>query len=197
MNHNVWIRKTLSMCLAIFVTTTYSMVALAGSDRIAGEIIVSGNTGGQSSLVKVNGESVQTGRSIFSASTIVTSENATAIINLGKIGKIEFAPNTTLALSFSENGISGELLDGNVTVLNAAQIVNITTIDGNLVKLNSGESASATSGKAQTTGKSVGATGWLLGIVLGGAIAAIVIAANTDNNRIALGNGVTIVSTVR
>ena len=197
MNRKLWIRKALSMCLAIFVTTTYSMVALAGSERIAGEIIVSGNIGGQSSLVKVNGESVQTGRSIFSSSTIVTSENATALINLGKIGKIELAPNTTLALSFSENGISGELLNGSVTVLSAAQSVNIKTLDGSLVELNSGESASATSGKAQTTGKSVGATGWLLGIVLGGAIAAIVIAANTDNNRVTLGSGVIIVSTVR
>ena len=197
MNRKLWVRKALSMCLAIFVTTTYSMVALAGSGRIAGEIIISGNDGGQTSLVKVNDEAVQSGRSIFSSSTIVTPDNASATINLGKIGKIELAPNTTLALSFSENGITGDLLNGRVTVLNAAQSVNITTIDGNVTKLNPGESASTTSGKAQTNNNTGGSTGLLLGIVLAGAIVAIIVAATTDNNRVTLGSGAIIVSTVR
>lgn len=197
MNSKLWIRKALSMCLAVVIITTYSMVALAGSEKVAGEIMISGNISGQSSLVKVNGEAVQSGRSIFSSSTIVTPDNASAIINLGKIGKIELAPNTTLALSFSENGINGDLLNGRVTVLNAAQSVNITTIDGSVTKLNPGESASATSGKAQTTSKTGGSTGWLLGIVLAGAIVAIVVAASTDNNRVTLGSGAIIVSTVR
>lgn len=197
MNSKLWIRKALSMCLTVVITVTYSMVALAGSERVAGEIMISGNINGQSPLVKVDGEAIQSGRSIFSSSTIVTPDNANAIINLGKIGKIELAPNTTLALSFSENGINGDLLNGRVTVLNAAQSVNITTIDGNVVKLNPGESASATSGKAQTTTKVSGKTGWLLGLVLGGAIVAIIVAARTNNNRATLGSGAIIVSTVR
>lgn len=197
MNSKLWIRKALSMCLTVVITVTYSMVALAGSERVAGEIMISGNINEQSPLVKVDGEAIQSGRSIFSSSTIVTPDNASAIINLGKIGKIELAPNTTLALSFSENGINGDLLNGRVTVLNAAQSVNITTIDGNVVKLNSGESASATSGKAQTTNKVSGKTGWLLGLVLGGAIVAIIVAARTNNNRATLGSGAIIVSSVR
>ena len=91
----------------------------------------------------VNGEAAQNGRSIFSSSTIATPENTNATINLGKIGSIKLAPNTTLTLSFNENGINGDLLAGKVTVLNAANKVNIKMIDGNLVKLNAGESATA------------------------------------------------------
>jgi len=189
--------KALSMCLVVVLIATYSMVALANAERVAGEILISGNNiNGQSPLVKVNGEAVQSGRSIFSSSTVVTPNDANAIINLGKVGKIELAPNTTLALAFSENGISGDLLSGQVTVLNAADTVNITTVDGNLAKLNPGDSATATSGKAQTTGNTGGSNGLLWGIILGGAVVAIIIASRTDNNRIRIGGG-TIISPSR
>ena len=37
MNSKLWIRKALSMCLSVAVLATYSMVALAGPGRAAGE----------------------------------------------------------------------------------------------------------------------------------------------------------------
>ncbi len=197
MNNKLGIKKVVSVFLVTVIIATYSMVALANSEKIAGEILISGNSiNGQVPLVKVNGESVQNGRSIFSSSTIVTSDNASAIINLGNTGKIELAPNTTLSLSFSENTISGDLLNGQVNVISAANPVNITTVEGNLAKLSAGESATATGGKSQTSAKVGGSTGLLLGVILGGAIVAIIIASRTDNNRIALGGG-TVVSVTR
>jgi hypothetical protein len=103
------------MCLVVATIATYSMVTLASSERVAGELTILGkNSDSETSFVKVNGEVAQSGRSIFSSSTIVTSNDAGAIINLGKIGKIELAPDTTLALSFNEKGISGDLLSGAV-----------------------------------------------------------------------------------
>ena len=132
--------------------------------------------------MKVNGETVQSGRSLFSSSTIATPENASAIINFGKVGKIELAPNTTLALSFDKDSINGDLLNGRVTVLSAAANVNITTTDGNLVNLGVGESVTATGGKAQT-GSSGSNLSLLVTIgVIAASLAAVIISATSSNS---------------
>lgn len=196
MNSKTLIRKALSFCLMVAIYATYSMVTLASTERIAGELLISG----KNSSVKVNGETAQSGRSIFSASTITTPENASAIINLGKIGKIELAPNTTLNISFTEKGINGDLLNGKVTVLGATEIVNIKTTEGKTVKLSVGESVTA--GKAKKDDdddddKAGGVAWWVWAAIFGGAVAGVVIAATSDNNRVALGGGTTVVSPSR
>lgn len=200
MNSKVWIRKALSMCLVVATIATYSMVALAGSERVAGELSVSGKIiNGETPFVKVNGEAAQSGRSIFSSSTIATPENASATVNIGKAGKIELAPNTTLALSFDDKGISGDLLAGRVTVLNSSDTVDIKTLDGTIVKLNAGNSAVAT-GKVQDDDDSDndgGSAVFIWAAILGGAAVGIIIAATTDNNRIAVGGNSLVISPTR
>lgn len=200
MNSKLWIRKALSMCLVVATMATYSTFTLANSGKVVGELLISGaNTAGETSFVKVNGEAAQNGRSIFSSSTIATPNANGAIINLGKLGKIQLAPDTTLVLSFNETSIDGNLLDGRVTVLNAADTVNIKTIDGTTTQLKAGESAVATTGKAQDDDAvSDGGNAWIVwALVLGGAAAAIVIAAASDNNRIAVGGNTTVISPIR
>lgn len=200
MNSKLWIQKALSACLVIVTIAAYSMVTLAGSEKIAGELLVNGKaSGGQSASVKVNGESAQSGRSIFTASTIATPENASAVLNLGKAGTIELAPNTVMSVSFDENAISGDLSAGRVTVLNAGGNVSVKTVEGKVVNLNAGESADAAGAQTQTNTNSGGSGHGLLifAIILGGAAAGIILAATTDNNRVSLGGGTTFVSTVR
>jgi len=194
MKSKTLIHKALSLCLIVAIYATYSMTALAGSERMAGELLISG----KNSYVTVNGEAAQNGRSIFSASTITTPENANAIINLGKIGKIELAPNSTLTISFNEKGVSGDLLNGKVTVLGAKEAVNIKTSEGKTVKLAAGESVTAGNAKQDddATGGS-SSSWWIWAAVFGGAVAGIVIAATTDNNRAALGGGTVVVSPSR
>ena len=199
MNSKLWIHKALSTCLVVALIATSSMVALANSERIAGELTVSGKSiNGETPFVKVNGETAQNGRSIFSSSTVATPTDANAIINLGKIGKIELAPNTTLALSFDQNGINGELLAGQITVLSSSKSVSVKMLDGSTVMLNAGEAAAATTGKARQDddddGDSGGAGLLLFALILGGAAVGLIIAATTDNNNIELGGSATIVS---
>lgn len=191
MNSKVWIRKALSMCLAVAIFATYSMVALAGTEKVAGELSVSGKN-----IVKVNGEAAQSGRSIFSSSTIATPENTSAVINLGKVGKIELAPNTTMILSFNEKGITGDLVSGRVTVLGASDSVNIKTAEGKVLQLGIGESATSNAQDDDEDEKGGGGW-WVWALVFGGAIAGVVIAATSDNNRVALGGGSTVVSPTR
>lgn len=200
MNSKVWIRKALSMCLVVATIATYSMVALAGSERVAGELSVSGKiVNGETPFVKVNGEAAQSGRSIFSSSTITTPENASATVNIKRVGKIELAPNTTLALSFDERGINGDLLAGRVTVLNSSDTINIKMLDGTITKLNVGNSAVAT-GKIQDDDDSDndgGSAVLIWAVILGGAAVGIILATTTDNNRIAVGGNTIVVSPTR
>ena len=127
MKSKVWFQKALTLCLVVAVYATYSNVVMASSDKLVGEITVSGKTvSGESPVVKVNGEVAQSGRAIFSNSTIVTSENSNAVVNLGKAGKLELAPNTTISLAFDEKGLTGDLTAGTVTALNGENI-NVKT----------------------------------------------------------------------
>ncbi|HEY0460506.1 MAG TPA: hypothetical protein VGC97_15325 [Pyrinomonadaceae bacterium] len=198
MNSKTLIRKALSLCLMVALYVTYSTVTLASTDKIAGELLISG----KNSSVKVNGETAQNGRSIFTASTISTPANTSAIINLGKLGKIELAPNTTANISFTDKGINGDLLNGKITVLGATESVNIKTTEGKTVKLSAGESV--TSGLPQKDdddddddNKVGGLAWWAWAAIFGGAVAGVVIAATSDNNRVALGGGSTVISTTR
>lgn len=194
-----WINQVVSLCLTIALLATYSMTVSAKTDRMAGELTISGKlSNGVTPAVLVNGEAAQNGRSIFSSSTVTTTPDANAIINIAKLGKIELAPNTNLTITFDETGITGDLTAGKVTVLGATADVNIKTPNGQIAKLGAGESATA--GKAQDDDDDDddgGAAWWLYALIFGGAAAGLIIAATTDNNRAALGGGTTVVSPLR
>lgn len=192
MNSKLWIRKALSACLSISLLATCSAVALASSGKASGELIVGG--GG----VLVNGESAQSGRSVFSSSTVTTPETTSAVVNFGKLGKIELAPKSSVALSFDEKGISGNLSSGKITVLGAADSINVTTSNGTTVNLKTGESILASGIPQNTDDESDGgAAWWVFGIVLVATSAIIIYSATRNNDRIALGGTGTVVSPTR
>jgi hypothetical protein len=195
MNSKVWFRKALSMCLMVAIYATYSMVVLASPDKIVGELTVAGKSvNGEIPLVTVNGEAVRSGRSIFSASTIATTENSGAVVNVGKSGKIELAPNTVVTLSFNEKGLSGDLSSGAVTALSADN-VSVKLPNGEVLKLKAGETA--TTGQqtqTQTQTSSGGAAWWVYALILGGAVAGIALAATSDSNDLEVGGGSIVVS---
>ena len=201
MNSKLWIRKALSACLSLSLLATCSLVALANSGKVSGELTVAGNGVSQSNFVLVNGESAQSGRSIFSSSTIATPEGAAAVVGFGKLGKIQIAPNSNLSLTFDEKGISGNLTSGQVTVLGAANGVSITTTDGKTVNLTAGESILA-SGLKDDKDKDDddhygGAAWWAFGAVLVAAGAIIIYSVAKNNDRIALGGTGVVVSPTR
>jgi hypothetical protein len=198
MNSKLWIRKALSLCLCVAVLATTSMVALSGSKKVAGELTVSGNDiNGEAPFVLVNGEAARSGRSIFSASTITTSETAGAVINLGRLGKVELAPKTVLTLTFDETGVAGNLAAGVVSLFGTSDKVSITTPDGKTVQLSAGESVAA-SGKLQDDDDDDdgGSAWWLYALIFGGAAGGILWAALSDND-VSIGTGGTVVSPTR
>ena len=182
MIRQLWIRKALATCVFAALFTTYSMVALANSGRIAAELTVSGkNINGETPVVKVNGESAKSGRSIFPSSTVTTPEDTSAVISMGKAGQIELGPNSSLNLTFDDKSVNGELTAGRLTVLSSLGTVNVRTVDGNNTTLNAGEEVLASGEKAQTRTRRSRA--WLWAVVAAVAVVIVVVAVTQSNNN--------------
>ena len=94
-----WSRKSIAFCLAIAILSVYSMVVLAtpGQKGPSGELSVSGQ-------VTVNGQTAISGATVFSDSTIATAANSGATVSLGKLGRVELLPSSSLKLSFTDSG---------------------------------------------------------------------------------------------
>jgi hypothetical protein len=106
----------------------YSMVALAAPQQgPTGDLSVVGE-------VTVNGTSAISGATVFSDSSITTGANSSAVVSLGKLGRVELLPNTSLKLSFTEAGLTGMLDAGRVRVSSSSGVsAVVTTKDGSAV----------------------------------------------------------------
>lgn len=121
------IHKSFTLLTAVAVWCMYSMVAIAAPKDITGEITVAGQ-------VTVNGQSVVSNSTVVSGSIIVTSDNSTAVISLGKTGRVELLANSNITLKFSDSGITGILSEGKARVSNAAGVATtITTKDATVI----------------------------------------------------------------
>jgi hypothetical protein len=123
-------RKPITLALAIAVLCVQSMVALAAQQGQAGP------TGDLSVVgeVSVNGTSAISGATVFSDSTITTGEKSSAVVSLGKLGRVELLPNSSLKLSFTDSGLTGMLSAGRVRVSSSTAVnATISTKDGSAV----------------------------------------------------------------
>jgi hypothetical protein len=189
-----------SLAIALFITS--SLVALATPDRaLMGELTVTGfSTDGTSPSVTVNGERATSGRSISTSSVIATPDNSSAVINLGKTGRIELAPNSSVTLNFDEKTISGSINEGNVKVSSAPGVevkvateageitnetskLNVfafdaatgnTTAENGTLYLNNGKTLTTLQGQDTTTDDDGGSV-WVPVAIIGGAVAATII----------------------
>jgi hypothetical protein len=177
-------KRALSLSLLLTMISATSMFALAASTKPIGELIVTGgNSDGAS--VTVNGEPAKSGRTVFASSTITTPDGVTVVLNMGKAGKIELAPNTTFSIDGDGNVAQGNLTAGNVSVLNGTQGISVKTLSGDTVTLNAGETASAnssTSSKAAKPGPG-GLDWWYWAAIIGGATAVVIIIATSDDDN--------------
>lgn len=130
MLNKTFIHKTLATCLALAVWSVSSMVALAANAANApanGEITVTGT-------VTVDGRNAISGSTVASGNTVVTAENSSAIVSLGKMGRLELGANTTLTVKFDNTGIYGTLNLGKVRVMSMNGVnANVSTIDGMVI----------------------------------------------------------------
>ncbi|MEJ7861004.1 MAG: hypothetical protein WKF90_05140 [Pyrinomonadaceae bacterium] len=126
------IRKSLTFLTAVAVWSAFSMSIIAAPGDRMGEIIVSGQ-------VSVDGQSVVSNSTIISGSTIATGANSSAVINLGKNGRVEIFSDATVSLKFTNNSIVGILSSGKVEVSNSAGIATSFTTKNATVVADSGQ----------------------------------------------------------
>ncbi len=175
--------KVITSCVLFTFIISGSLVTLAAATKPVGEILVSGVSPVDGKTVTVNGEDAKSGRTIFSSSSISTPEGMSAVINLGKAGRIQMAPGSTFVVDVVGNAISGNLTAGNITVLSSTQSVGVRTVTGETLSLNAGETAAATStsaAKAQTGPG--GLNWWVWAAIIGGAATAIILVATLGDD---------------
>lgn len=173
---------TASLLFALIVSCSY--VSLANVNKPVGEILISGTSTLNGKSVTVNGEAATTGRTLFDSSVVSTPEGQSAVINLGKAGKVQLAPGSTVTIGVNGEVISGNLSDGSLTVLGSLNPVNITTKSGDSVPVSSGESVTSASTAASKAQTGPGGVNWWVwaAIVAGAAVAVVLIVTNDDDN---------------
>ncbi|MDQ3649516.1 MAG: hypothetical protein M3458_04400 [Acidobacteriota bacterium] len=124
-----WSRTPIALTLAFAILSTYSMVSLAaqGQTGPSGDLSVVGE-------VSVNGAKAISGATVFSDSTITTAQNSSAVVSLGKLGRVELLPNSSLKINFTDASIAGSLDAGRVRLSTPSGVTaNVTTKDGSAI----------------------------------------------------------------
>ncbi len=212
-NHSPKVRKVIAFILTLTLSSfgavnTGSILAAENTENTTGN--TTGNTKagdarensqqvGQmivTGSVTVNEKRAITGTTVFTDSRIAVAcaKGNSAIVNLGRLGRIELSAGSKLVLRFSDGLISGDLLEGKAVVSTPAGVkVAVNTPEG--VSSSDGKDAAVTPVATQrgvrcvpiTTGSSSspsalgsGALGALL-IGIGGAAAAATAVAASEN----------------
>ncbi len=127
------IQKSMTFLTVVAVWCAFSMVAIAAPGDTMGEITVTGQ-------VTVNGQPAVSNSTVASGSSIVTGANSTAIINLGKNGRVELLSDTNFNLNFNSNSIVGKLSAGKVRITNAAGVATSVNTRNATVVADAGQS---------------------------------------------------------
>ena len=91
--------------------------------------------------VQVNGNGVGKGATILSDSTVTTAARSSAVVSLGKLGRVEVMPNTgSLKLSFTDNSVALAMLSqGRVRVSSSSGVNASTTTNDGAISANASD----------------------------------------------------------
>ena len=117
--------------LLVLVLLSLSALVVVGSPQASATGKLLQVTG----QVTVNGERAIAGATISSDSAITTGQNSSAVVSLGKLGRVEVLPQTTMKLSFTDDGVSVSMLDAGRVRVSSSSNVNAatTTNDGHII----------------------------------------------------------------
>jgi hypothetical protein len=85
--------------------------------------------------VTVNGTNAISGATVFSDSTVTTAARSSAVVSLGKLGRVEVLPQSTVKLIFSDESVSVGMLDaGRVRISSSSNVTaKATTRNGDVI----------------------------------------------------------------
>ncbi|MBC8028556.1 MAG: hypothetical protein H7Z16_00435 [Pyrinomonadaceae bacterium] len=117
--------RSLALCLTLTFLAVAAQLALptATAQDPMGHLTVTGK-------VRVNGQPAATGDIVSSGSTVETAKGSSAVVSLGKLGRVEVLPETQMKLRYDDASISVLLDTGSVRVATGPGVsATITTKD--------------------------------------------------------------------
>jgi ferric-dicitrate binding protein FerR (iron transport regulator) len=124
--------KSMAFCLLAAAMSVSVMGALANTGHQteaapSGTLAVTGK-------VTVNGQPAASGDAFTSGSTANTAKGSSAVVSLGKLGRVEVLPSSTVKVSFSSTTISGWLHSGRSSITKAKGVsANVSTRDVEII----------------------------------------------------------------
>ncbi len=112
--------RTLVLCLTLAFVAMYAQVLLptARAEDEMGQLTVTG-------MVKVNGKPAATGDIVLSGSLVETAKGSSAVVSLGKLGRVEALPETKMTLRYGDTSI-GILLEMGTAKVSTGEGVSAT-----------------------------------------------------------------------
>jgi len=107
----LWNTRSLALCLALVLLSAAAQLGspTARGQEPVGQLTVNGK-------VRVNGQPAATGDIVASGSTVETAKGSSAVVSLGKLGRVEALPETQMKLRYDDSSISILLDTGSVRV---------------------------------------------------------------------------------
>ncbi len=120
--------------LVVLTVFTLSAILVLGSKPLQNAKPESGKLLQANGTVTVNGTAAISGATVFSDSTITTAARSSAVVSLGKLGRVEVLPSTNMKLSFGDANVSVGMLDqGRVRISSSSNVnAGVTTNDGQI-----------------------------------------------------------------
>ena len=119
--------------VVLFVLAVSAMVVVGNNSQAtragAGKLL---QIDGQ---VNVNGTAAISGATVFSDSTVTTAARSSAVVSLGKLGRVEVLPDSSMKLSFSDENVAVGMLDqGRVRISSSSNVTaKASTRDGEVI----------------------------------------------------------------
>lgn len=101
----------------------------------------SGPTGDLSVVgeVSVNGTNAISGATVFSDSTVTTAKGSSAVVSLGKLGRVEVLPESNVKLTMARSGVSLSMLDAGRVRVSSSSGATTTTSNGRITAKGNGK----------------------------------------------------------
>ena len=118
-------RRSLALCLTLAFLAGAVQFVLPGAraQEAVGQLTITGK-------VKVNGQPAATGDIVLSGATVQTAKGSSAVVSLGKLGRVEALPATQMTLRYDDSSISILIDSGTVRVQTGPGVAaTITTKD--------------------------------------------------------------------
>ena len=129
---SILLTAVVGVAIELQTTTVTGKVTLKQADGTEMPAPAPGGIDSADHTVTVNGTNAISGATVFSDSTVTTAKGSSAVVSLGKLGRVEIMPDTTVKLTFTDSSMTVAMLDAGRVRISSSSGVNAsaTTTDG-------------------------------------------------------------------